>query len=62
MIRSILGIVTVALTVPYISLQVGNHFQTQISSADDSATPWRRARLSYRAAKSPPVVDFGNRC
>ena len=35
MIRSILGIVTVALTVPYISLQVGNHFQTQISSADN---------------------------
>ena len=56
MIRSIIGIVTVALTIPYISLQVGNHFQTQISSADDSATPWRRARLSYRIAKFSPLL------
>ena len=56
MIRSILGIVTVALTIPYISLQVGNHFQTQISSADNSATPWRRARLSYRVAKFSPLL------
>ena len=56
MIRSILGIVTVALTIPYISLQVGDHFQTQISSADNSATPWRRARLSYRIAKFSPLL------
>lgn len=56
MIRSIIGIVTVALTIPYISLQIGDHFQTQISSADNSATPWRRARLSYRLAKFSPIL------
>ncbi len=56
MIRSLLSIATVLLTVPYISLQVGHHFQKQISSADNSATPWRRARLSYRLAKFSPFL------
>ena len=56
MIRSLIGILTVVLTAPYISLHIGNHFQSQISSADDSAKPWRRARLSYRVAKFSPFL------
>ena len=56
MIRSLVGILTVVLTVPYISLHIGNHFQSQISTADSSATPWRRARLSYRVAKFSPFL------
>ena len=56
MIRSLLSITIALLTVPYISLQVGHHFQSQISSADNSATPWRRARLSYRIAKFSPFL------
>ena len=56
MIRSLISIAAVILTVPYISLQVGHHFQSEISSAENSATPWRRARLSYRIAKFSPFL------
>ncbi len=56
MIRSLASITATVLIVPYLSLQIGNHFQSQISSADNSATPWRRARLSYRIAKFSPLL------
>lgn len=56
MIRSLISIAVVVLTVPYISLNIGHHFQSEISSADNSATPWRRARLSYRIAKFSPFL------
>ena len=56
MIRSTIGIFAAALIVPYLSLEVGDHFQSQISNADNSAIPWRRARLSYRIAQFSPFL------
>ena len=56
MYRSFIGFVIVLLGVPYISLQLGHKFQTQIAEAENSAVPWRRARLSYRIAKFSPFL------
>ena len=56
MIRSLIGISAVLLGLPYASLHLGHHFQSQIADADNSAVPWRRARLSYRVAKFSPFL------
>lgn len=56
MIRSLIGISTILLGLPYVSLHLGQHFQSQIAEAENSAVPWRRARLSYRIAKFSPLL------
>ena len=56
MIRPLLGIVVVLLGAPYGALHLGDRFQNQIASSENSAVPWRRARLSYRIAKFSPLL------
>ena len=56
MLRPLIAIVIVLLGTPYCALQLGHRFQSQIAASDNSAVPWRRARLSYRIAKFSPLL------